>query len=77
MDLEELHEVIRLHHFGQLLLDLPQASSGQNHGERPAGGRAQLQAKRRSIGQMQISAELVPIPDASGCVRMRPDASGF
>ena len=26
-----------------------------------------------STGQMQISAELVPIPDASGCV---PDASG-
>ena len=36
-------------------------------------GRAQLLAKRGSIGQMQISAELVPIPDAS---RMRPDASG-
>ena len=38
-------------------------------------GRAELLAKRRSTGQMQISAELVPIPDASGCVRMRPDAS--
>ena len=42
-------------------------------GERPAG-RAELLAKRGCIGQMQISAELVPIPDASGCV---PDASGF
>ena len=31
-------------------------------------------AKMGSIRQMQISAELVPIPDASGCV---PDASGF
>ena len=31
-------------------------------------GRAELLAKRPSIGQMQISAELVPIPDASGCV---------
>ena len=41
-----------------------------------ASGRAELLAKRRSIGQLQISAELVPIPDASGCVRMRPDASG-
>ena len=48
-----------------------------------AGGRAQLLAKRGSIGQMQISAELVPIPDASrmrrdtsGYVRMRRDASG-
>ena len=40
--------------------------------ERPAG-RAQLLAKRGSFGQMQISAELAPIPDAS---RMRPDASG-
>ena len=43
-------------------------------GERPACGRAELLAKRGSFGQMQISAELVPIPDASGCV---PDASGF
>ena len=41
-------------------------------------------AKRQSIGQMRISAELVPIPDASrmrrdasGYVRMRRDASGF
>ena len=49
-----------------------------------ACGRAQLLAKRGFIGQMQISAELVPIPDASGCVPMRPgcvgmrrDASGF
>ena len=33
-------------------------------------GRAQLLAKRGSIGQMEISAELVPIPDAS---RMRRD----
>ena len=45
-----------------------------------SGRLAQLLAKRRSNGQMQISAELVPIPDASGCVpdasRMRPDASG-
>ena len=44
-------------------------------------GRAQLLDKGGSTGQMQISAELVPIPDASGCVRMRPgcvpDASGF
>ena len=43
-----------------------------SRGERPAG-RAQLLAKRGSIGQMQISAELVPIPDAS---RIRQDASG-
>ena len=43
-----------------------------DRGERPAG-RAELLAKRGSIGQMQISAELVPIPDAS---RMRPDTSG-
>ena len=46
-----------------------------------SGRLAQLLAKRRSNGQMQISAELVPIPDASrmrpGCVRMRRDASGF
>ena len=42
-----------------------------------ASGRAELLAKRGSIGQMQISAELVPIPDASGCFRIRPDASGF
>ena len=42
---------------------------------RAAGGRlrAQLLAERGSVGQVQISAELVPIPDAS---RMRPDASG-
>ena len=41
-------------------------------------GRAELLAKRGSIGQMQISAELVPIPDASRMryVRIRPDASG-
>ena len=38
---------------------------------RPSGAAC---AKRGSIGQMQISAELVPIPDAS---RMRPDASGY
>ena len=47
-----------------------------DRGERPAG-RAELLAKRGYIGQMQISAELVPIPNASGCVRIRPDASGF
>ena len=43
---------------------------------RAAGGRpsAAACAKRGSIGQMQISAELVPIPDAS---RMRPDTSGY
>ena len=56
-------------------------------GERAAGGAAKSAAagaKRGSLGQMQISAELVPIPDASrmrpdasGCVRMRRDASGF
>ena len=48
------------------------ADMGCSRGERPACGRAQLLAKRGSIGQMQISAELVPIPDASGCVGMRP-----
>ena len=37
-------------------------------------GRPQLLAKRGFIGQMQISAELVPIPDASW---MRPDTSGY
>ena len=31
-------------------------------------------AKTGSIGQMQTPAELIPIPDASGCV---PDESGF
>ena len=44
-------------------------------------GRAELLAKRGSIGQMQTPAELIPIPDASGCVpdesRMRRDASEF
>ena len=44
----------------------------ESRGERPAG-RAQLLAKRGPTGQMQISAELVPIPDES---RMRPDTSG-
>ena len=45
--------------------------------ERAAGGRlrAELRAlgEGRPPGQMQISAELVPIPDASGCVGMRRD----
>ena len=40
---------------------------------RPSGAAC---AQRGSIGQMQISAELLPIPDASGCVGMRRDASG-
>ena len=39
---------------------------------RAAAGRAELLARRGCICEMQISAELVPIPDASGCV---PDAS--
>ena len=37
-----------------------------------AAGRAQLFAKRGRIGRVQTSAELVPIPGISGCVRMRP-----
>ena len=32
---------------------------------RAAAGRAQLLAKRGSIGQMQTPAELVPIPESS------------
>ena len=47
-------------------------SRGWAAGARP--WRAAACAKRGSNGQMQISAELVPIPDASGCVRMRRDA---
>ena len=46
-------------------------------GERPAdrlSGAAG--AKRGPNGRMQISAELVPIPDTFGCVGMRRDASG-
>ena len=39
-------------------------SRRSNRGERPAG-RAQLLAKRRSIGQMQTSAEQVPIRESS------------
>ena len=39
--------------------------------QRAAAGRAQLLAERGSTGRMQISAELVPIPDAS---RILPDA---
>ena len=50
-----------------------------------ASGRAELRALRegRAWPNADDSAELVPIPDASGCVgmspdasRMRPDASG-
>ena len=45
--------------------------NSQNVAESGRLGRVQLLAKRGYIGQMQISVELVPIPDASGCVRMR------
>ena len=54
---------------------------GRHRSRRAAAGRAQLLAKGGSIGQMQISAELIiryqfrMRPDASGRVRMRPDAS--
>ena len=54
-----------------------QTATSKPKSRRAAAGRSQLLAKRRSNGQMQISAELVPIPDASGYVRIRPDASGF
>ena len=52
------------------LAELEWKRSRRAAGVRPS---AAAGAKRRSNGQMQISAELVPIPDASGCV---PDASG-
>ena len=51
------------------------------HGERPAEAERSCGRYRRAAsGRMQTSAELVPIPDASGCAGMRPgcvpDVSG-
>ena len=40
-------------------------------------GRTQLLAKRGFTGQMQILAELVPIPDTSRYFRMRPGCVGI
>ena len=51
-----------------------QTATSKLKSRRAAAGRSQLLAKRRSNGQMQISAELVPIPDASG---MRPGCVGI
>ena len=53
----------------------------KNRGERPAG-RAQLQAKRGCIGQMQTPAELVPIPErgvkaSEGFGRLRKASESF
>ena len=41
---------------------------------RAAAGLAQLLAKKAPTGRMQIPGELVPIPNASGCVGMRWDS---